>query len=124
MRPAAVNKVVSATLLVLAVLALSPVVLAGSPDPACVQQCADQWAADKQACLDALNAQLAVIDGKTQDCLNDPANDTPVKQGLCIHNANVQRFAANNDYRKCINRANTTAWNCYRACPPTSRYKP
>ncbi len=116
MRPAAVNKLVGVLLLVVAAAMLSPAVLAG-PDPECVQRCADQWAADKQGCIDALNAKLAQIDLDVQACLEAcPASDY-LCQGSCVHNGNVARAAANNDYKKCVNRANTTAWNCYRGCP-------
>ncbi len=121
MRPAAVNKLVGVLLLIVAAAMLSPAVLAGGPDPECVQRCADQWYADKQACLDSLNVQLAQIDANTQACMDGCSSspDPYTCQANCVHQGNVARASANNDYKKCVNRANTTAWNCYRGCQPS-----
>lgn len=102
---------------VLTILAFS---LTASPARAqsgdCVQACADQWYTDKSECLARLNATLATIAAAEDKCISECAPGNFLCQGLCSRNANIKRGAANNDYRRCVNRANTTAWNCYRAC--------
>ena len=115
MRPAAVTKMVGAALLLMVVAALgSPVAMAGRAE--CIQACADQWFADKQACLDSLNSALAVIDANVEACVNGCAPSNFLCQAACVRTGNIQRYNANADYRRCVNVANTVAWNCYRAC--------
>lgn len=118
MRPAAVKKVLSVLLLLVAVAALGT---AAKADDGCVQGCADRWVADKQACLDSLNARLADLDAQAAACYEN--NTDPLSIAICVRNVNIARYAANNDYKKCVNMANTVAWNCYRACAP-SQAKP
>ncbi len=115
MRPAAVIKGLCAAALLTVVVFGAPVALA-VPDPACVEACAERWYAEKQACLDALNARYAQIDRDTEVCISNCAPTNYLCQGNCTRNGNIARRAAENDYRKCVNGANTIGWNCYRAC--------
>lgn len=121
MRPAAVIKGVGFALLLAVAVFGSSVALA--EDPGCIQACADRWFADKQACLDDLNAAYANIDANTEACINNCAPSNFLCQANCVRTGNLQRRAAENDYRYCVNVANTIAWNCYRACV-ASKSKP
>lgn len=89
----------------------APVAHAGET---CVQACADQWSADKQACQDRLDADLTQIAADEATCISGAA--TPIAQGQCIRKANTKRFVARRNYQTCVSRANTTAYNCYRNC--------
>lgn len=115
MRPAAVTKVVGAALLLMVVVALGTSV-ATADFQQCVQACADQWAADKQACADALQAALANIAAQEEACINACAPTNFLCQANCVRQGNIRRYNANSDYRRCVNVANTVAWNCYRNC--------
>lgn len=112
MRPAAVIKFLGAAMLLVAgIVVATPVARADFAE--CVQACADQYMIDKQACQDALDATLAQLALEAQNCytLGDP-----LAIGTCLRDVNIRRAKANNDYRKCLNFANTKAWNCYRDC--------
>jgi hypothetical protein len=89
----------------------APVAHAGET---CVQVCADQWSADKQACQDRLDADLAQIATDEAACIAAATN--PIAQGQCVRKANTKRFVARRNYQNCVSRANTTAYNCYRNC--------
>lgn len=114
MRPAARKLMGAALAAVLLVGFATPVVLAG-PFEDCVQQCIDQWEADKQACDDQLAQRLAELDQEAQQCLRDNPGD-PIAAGLCLREVNIKRANAQSDYQRCISLANTVAYNCYRAC--------
>ena len=114
MRPTA-SKLMGAVLAAMLLIGFAaPVVLAG-PFEDCVQQCIDQWEADKQACEDQLNQRLAELDQEAQACLDDNAGD-PLAAALCLREVNIKRANAQRDYQKCLNLANTVAYNCYRDC--------
>lgn len=118
MRPAA-KKLMGAALAAMLLIGFAmPVVLAG-PFEDCVQQCIDQWEADKQACDDQLATRLAELDQEAQQCLSDNAGD-PIATGLCLREVNIKRANAQSDYQKCISLANTVAYNCYRDCQMTA----
>lgn len=115
MRPAALLKRMGAAVALVCGIALTaPVALA--QDPACVQACADQWAVDKAACQTALDNRLAELDTEAAACLTNP---DPIQAGICVRNVNIKRFAARRTYQQCVSQANTTAFNCYRACAPS-----
>lgn len=106
--------VVAGLLLSLVVLGPVPAAHAGASD--CVQACADQWFADKAACAERLNATLTAIAAAEEQCISACAPTNFLCQAQCVRAGNIKRGVANNEYRRCVNRANTTAWNCYRAC--------
>ena len=120
MRVAAVTKMVSVALLVVAALSTSAA-LAGTPkDPACVQACADQYFLDKQACLDTYNQALADAQAQEDACLLLPANQQPA----CLRGVDSLRRQAKHDYQVCL-RAAKKAYNaCVSACPPASPTAP
>ncbi len=89
----------------------------GTPDPGCVDACNAQWLADKQACLDTLNATLTSIDQQLQACLAGCARNDSKCQDKCNRQANTARAAANNDYKKCVAAATLKDANCVKGCP-------
>jgi hypothetical protein len=86
------------------------------PRPAtnpCEQQCYDEWLEDRAAC-DAIYAdRIAALNNEEALCREFK---DPIQLGRCLHSVNVKRRVAANDQRRCYNRANTVAFNCYRAC--------
>jgi hypothetical protein len=83
-------------------------------ESSCVQQCAAQWAQDKRACQAALELALEQIDATLATCLSQAHGGQAVAR--CQRAANTSRHLAQNSYRRCVSQANTTAWNCTRAC--------
>lgn len=82
----------------------------------CTQACADKYVADTTACQQTLDARLAELDREAAACLNKP---DPIQVGLCVRNVNVKRSAARRSYTACVSKANSDAFNCYRACTLT-----
>lgn len=119
MRPAAVIKFVGAAVLLIAgIVVATPVARADFAE--CVEACAEQYAIDKQACQDTLDATLADLAEQALECyeLTDP-----ISIGICLRDVNIRRAQANNAYKKCLSFANTVAWNCYLDCQ-ASRNQP
>lgn len=77
----------------------------------CEQMCLDRWTAAKADCQRVLEQKLAALDVQAQNCMNET---DPLKIGLCLQNVNIKKAQAAGDYRRCIGRANTLGWNCYR----------
>lgn len=100
--------------LISALICSATVAIAAPDGEDCVQACGDQWTAAKDACQAALDARLAELDQQAADCITN--NPNPLNAALCVRQVNVRRFNARQDYQRCVNRANTTAFNCYRNC--------
>lgn len=113
MRPAAL-KLMGVALAAALALVVSPIAVAG-PFEDCVQECVDQWEADKAECEAQLAQRLAELDVEEQNCIIDNGGDL-LATGLCIRDVNIRRANAQRDYRRCISFANTAAYNCYRGC--------
>lgn len=81
----------------------------------CVANCIDQYDRDRQACDQALSTALAGLDAEAAQCAVTYPNN-PLQYGLCIQRVNTKRYSARRDWQRCINLANTAAYNCYRKC--------
>ncbi|NJN63911.1 MAG: hypothetical protein HC882_02885 [Acidobacteria bacterium] len=113
MRPAALKLMGLALAAVVAFVA-APSINAG-PFEDCVQECVDQWEADKAECEVALTTRLAELDAQEQACIIDNQGNL-IATGLCVRDVNIRRANAQRDYQRCISFANTAAYNCYRGC--------
>lgn len=122
MRPAAVLKLLSIACALALVVAFSAPAAYAEPDPECVAECIEQYDEDRAACEDALEQRLMELDQEAQECYEQHSDI--VQLGLCLREVNIKRYRAQSDYRRCISIANTTAWNCYRNCPPASPSAP
>lgn len=87
------------------------------PGPAsteCEEACLDEYFEDLEECEDLLAARLTALDAEEAICREESKD--PITLGRCVHKVNVKRRVASNEERKCIARANTKAYNCYRQC--------
>ena len=123
MRPAAVLKLLSLACAVALAVAFSAPAAYAEPDPECVDECIAQYDEDVAQCEEALQQRLEELDQEAAQCYEDHPNDL-VQLGLCLRDVNIKRFRAQEDFRRCKSEANTTAWNCYRNCPPASESAP
>lgn len=115
MRPARLAHLVG-VFAVVAVLSGLATVSAHAGVSSCIQACVDQWQADRAACRDALDARLAAIESELEAC-QSACNPSDIRcQAKCVRRANIQRRSAENEFRRCTNRAHVRAWNCYRDC--------
>jgi hypothetical protein len=123
MRPAAVLKLLSLACAVALAVAFSAPAAYAEPDPECVDECIAQYDEDRAQCEEELEQRLAELDQDAEECYEKHPDDI-VQLGMCLRNVNIARYRAQSDYRRCISEANTTAWNCYRNCPPASESAP
>ncbi len=116
MRFATITKILGVALLVGAALGASPALA----DDGCLQACADQYAIDRQACLDAYNQALADLQAQEEACLALP----PDQQPACLKGVEHGRTAAKNQYKQCLNKAKSNYNKCANNCPPVSPCTP
>lgn len=115
MRLASTIKTVGVCLALVFLVSLSGTTAKAAGVSDCVQQCLDQWLADRAECEQAYQATMDQLDAAEQEC-RDKWHNKPFKMAQCIQKVNNKRAKAASDLRKCYNKANTKAYACYRAC--------